>query len=109
MTRYEEAGQALTLAQQELDAATTPETRNAAISKIMPAKNDKHFYWSQMGKVVRNSVEGAKLVMPKPETTTTIPTIVTPGGVGIEIERETRTVKQVMDEVRAKRRTVAEA
>ena len=66
-------------AQQELDAATTPETRNAAISKIMAAKNDEHFYWSKMGKVVRNSIEGAKLVMPKPETTTTIPWIATPG------------------------------
>lgn len=102
MTRYEEAREAGAAAQQELDAATTPETRNAAISKIMAAKNDEHFYWSKMGQVVRNSIEGAKLVMPKPETTTTIPWIATPGGVGIEIKKETRTAKQIMDELRAK-------
>jgi hypothetical protein len=102
MTRYEEARQAGTAAQQELDAATMPETRNAALGRLMSAKNDEHFYWSQMGQVVRNSIEGAKLVMPKPEITAMITGIAAPGGVGIEIKRETRTAKQIMDELRAK-------
>lgn len=63
-------------------------------------QGDEHFYWAQMGQVVRNSIEGAKLVTPKPDTTITA--IATPGGVGIEIKRETRTAKQIMDELRAK-------
>ena len=66
------------------------------------AKNDEHFYWSQMGQVVRNSIEGANLVMPKPETTTTIPGIAAPAGLGIEVKRGFRSVKQIMDELRAK-------
>jgi hypothetical protein len=102
MARYEEARQAGTAAQQELDAAGTPENQRNALGKVMSAKNDEHFYWAQMGQVVRNSIEGAKLVMPKPETTTTITGVVAPGGVGIEVKRETRTAKQIMDELRAK-------
>ena len=69
MTCYEEARQASRAAWQELLAATTFEARNAAISKIMSAKNDEHFYWRQMGQVVRNSIEAAKLVMSVRETT----------------------------------------
>ena len=102
MTRYEEARQAVTLARQQIDAAPDDAIRMQAYSKLMDAKNDEHFYWAQMGQVVRNSIEGAKLVMPKPETTTTITGIAGPGGVGIEIKRETRTAKQIMDELRAK-------
>lgn len=105
MTRYEDSRQAAKEAQDVLDSlpeTASKEAKAAALGKVLAAKGDEHFYWAQMGQVVRNSIEGAKLVMPKPETTTTITGIAVPGGVGIEVKHETRTAKQIMDELRAK-------